>query len=88
MTVTCERCGADFDPERETRGNPQRCPRCGATADVDGGDRGLDDDAIACDLCGTALDGMDDATDHMEDAHAVVTTAILSNTRGLGGESA
>jgi len=88
MIVTCGRCGTDFDADRETRGDATRCPSCGARADVDAADAGLDDDGITCDLCGQPLDGMDDATDHLEDAHSVVTNAILSRTRGLGGEPA
>lgn len=90
MSVACGRCGTEYDPDRETPGDPERCPSCGATADADSVDAaaGLDDDAIACDLCGQPLDGMDAATDHMEGAHSVVTNAIFANTRGLGGEIA
>jgi transcription elongation factor Elf1 len=90
VTISCGSCGTEFDPDRETRGDAERCPSCGATADADSVDAaaGLDDDAIACDLCGQPLEGMDAATDHMEDAHSLVTNAILSNTRGLGGETA
>lgn len=90
MNVTCGRCGTDFDAERETRGDPERCPGCGTPADVDAVDDSSSryNDGISCGLCGEPLPDMDHATDHLEDEHSVVELAILRNIDGIGGEPA
>ncbi|OYR75155.1 hypothetical protein DJ76_03455 [Halorubrum ezzemoulense] len=89
--MTCDRCGTEYNPDRETRGDPRRCPSCGATADVDGarsGEKSRYEDGISCGLCGEPFGGMDEATDHLEDEHSVVKHAILRNVDGIGGEPA
>lgn len=41
------------------------------------------DDAVAvdCDVCGRRFDGRDALVDHLEDAHALISTTIERNTR-------
>lgn len=86
MRVSCDTCGTEFDAERETRGDPERCPSCGTPADVDAEPTPDDSDAgLACGLCGEPLPSMDHAADHLEDEHRVVRNAILANVDGIGG---
>lgn len=44
------------------------------------------DDAVACRFCDHVSDDMDEATDHAEDAHNIVTNAVLDSVRRVERE--
>lgn len=78
--IECQRCGEEFDPDREPTVpgvDTSRCPACGAPAELEESDdqeeperTDGDEDGVPCPRCDERLPSRDHLADHLTDEGA------------------